>query len=133
MLKSFRLIALMILLAAGSARAGDNKSIQGTLVGEDGKVVKNAEVRAQRLHAKDKIVKVKTDAQGHYAFEALPAGSYAVTAYVYGYPKSRATVRTRAKGWAKVDFDLRLNESQTDEVDRMQRDIQTNTGSVLGR
>ncbi|MFL6513837.1 MAG: carboxypeptidase-like regulatory domain-containing protein [Chthoniobacterales bacterium] len=129
----FRWIGLAIVLVTGSVRAGDNKVIQGSVIGEDGKGVSNAQVRAQRLDAKARIATAKTDARGHYIFEILPAGSYALTAYIYGYPKSRATIRTGGKGWAKVDFDLRLNEPQTDEVNRMQRDIQTSSGSVLGR
>jgi len=133
MFRGFRSIALTILLVTGSAHAADNKIIQGTVIGEDGKGVRNAQVRAQRLDTKAKIVVAKTDAQGHYVFATLPGGSYALTAYIYGYPKSRATIRTGGKGWAKVDFDLRLNEPQTEEVDRMQRDIQSSTGSVLGR
>jgi protocatechuate 3,4-dioxygenase beta subunit len=119
-----------LLLATASTWAGDNKSIQGTLVGEDGKSVRGAEIRAQRVDGKAKVAVTKTDSAGHYVFEALPAGAYAITAYVDGFPKSRATVRTRTKGWAKVDFDLRLNESDSTEVDRMQRDIRTSSGTI---
>ena len=53
--------------------------------------------------------RIETDAKGRYVFRALPAGAYAITAYVESIPKSRASVKTRNDGWAKVDFDLRLS------------------------
>ena len=88
--------------------SADNKSIQGTVTGSDGKPFANGEIRAQRLDAKAEPATTKTDAHGHYAFRALPPGAYAITAYMDGAPKSRASVKTRADGWAQVDFDLRL-------------------------
>jgi len=96
-----------IILATGSTLA-DTKSIQGTVTGQDGKPLAGAEVRADRLDAKDAQATTKTDAQGHYTFKALPVGAYAVTAYLKSVPKSRASVRTRSEGWAKVDFNLRM-------------------------
>jgi hypothetical protein len=95
------------ILATGSAWA-DTKSIQGTVTGTDGKPLAGAEIHADRLDAKAAPAITKTDAQGRYTFKALPVGAYAVTTYVKSVPKSRASVRTRADGWAKVDFDLRM-------------------------
>ena len=128
----FVLAAVGLLFAAASGWAADNKSIQGVLIDENGKTLRGAEIRVQRLDAKAKVAVTKTDARGQYVFAALPAGSYAVTAYVDGFPKSRATVRTRDKGWARVDFDLRANDADNRDTDRMQRDIQTSTGTALG-
>jgi hypothetical protein len=120
--------ALGLMLGAGSTCAADSKSIQGTLIGSDGKPLMAGEIRAQRLDAKAKPAITTTDARGHYVFTGLPAGTYSVTAYVDGAPTSRANVRTSSKGWAKVDFDLRVNDSGDEGVDRMQRDLRTNTG-----
>lgn len=89
--------------------SADNKSIEGTVTGADGKPFANGEVRAQRLDAKAEPAVTKTDAKGRYVFRALPVGAYAITAYVDSVGKSRASVKTRADGWAKVDFDLRLS------------------------
>jgi len=89
--------------------SAENKSIEGTVTGTDGKPFANGEVRAQRLDAKAEPAVTKTDAKGRYVFRALPAGAYAITAYVESIPKSRASVKTRNDGWAKVDFDLRLS------------------------
>src|SRR6516162_9448197 len=85
----------------------DNKSIEGTVTGTDGKPLSGADVRAERLDAKASPATTKTDAKGHYLFSGLPAGAYTITAFIKGAPQSRASVRTRSNGSAKVDFDLR--------------------------
>jgi hypothetical protein len=95
--------------------SADNKSIEGTVTASDGKPFANGEIRAQRLDAKAEPATTKTDAHGHYAFRGLPAGAYAITAYVQAVPKSRANVKTRSDGWAKVDFDLRLKTADVKE------------------
>jgi hypothetical protein len=104
-----RIIALSMIafvLGAGPGRA-DTKSIQGTLLGLDGKPFAGAQIKAEQLDGKTKPAITKTDAQGHYQFTGLPVGAYAITAYVKNVPKLRGMVRTRSDGWAKVDFDLR--------------------------
>ena len=127
--------ATLVLLFASPIRASDNRSIQGKLIDEDGRLVRGAEIRAKRLDAKAKIATTRTDRAGIYVFKSLPPGVYEVTAYMNGYPQSRATVKTGSKGWAQVNFDLRLNVTDPDtrDVDRMQTDIHTSTGTVLGR
>jgi hypothetical protein len=101
-------VSVALLFLCGSARA-DNSSIQGTVIGTDGKRLAGAEVRAERLDAKGAVVLTKTDAKGQFAFKVVPAGAYAVTAIVNNVPKSRANVKTRSGGLARVDFDLRLS------------------------
>src|SRR3954454_7800330 len=101
--------ALVVPLIVASASAwADTKSIQGTVLGTDGKPLAGADVRAERLDTKAEPSLTKTDADGHYTFKALPVGAYAVTTIVKSVAKSRALVRTRSDGWAKVDFDLRM-------------------------
>lgn len=121
--------AAALLLATSSAWASDNKSIQGRLIGEDGKAWAGVEIRAQRTDVKAKPAVTRTDSQGVYVFKGLPAGKYNVIAYVGGFPKSKAKVQTRDKGWARVDFDLRLNDANNEDVDRMQRDL-SNSGPL---
>ena len=129
----FGILVCVFLGMDSSAAAADNRSIQGVLIAENGKPIAGAVIRAKRLDAKAKVVNTKTNNRGVYVFESLPVGLYEVTAYLNGYPQSRANVKTRSKGWAKVDFDLRQNLDDPSEVDRMQRDIQTSTGTPLGR
>ena len=123
------LLAAAVVLAADSAFGGGNKSIQGTLIGADGTGFGGAQIRAERMDAKAAPAIAKTDGAGRYVFTDLPVGSYKLTAYVAGIPKSRVTVRTSVRGWVRADFDLRLNENGT-EVDRMQRDLGLRSGTV---
>src|SRR5205814_8591850 len=98
---------LFAFILAWNSASADTKAIQGTLVGIDGKPVAGAEIRANRLDTKTPPATTKTDAQGRYVFKVLPVGAYKVTVFVKTVPKMHAEVRTRADGWAKVDFDLR--------------------------
>ena len=123
------LFVVVLVLAPDPALAAGSKSIQGTLIGADGTGFGGAEIHAERIDAKAAPVIVKTEGNGHYVFNDLPAGSYKLTAYVAAIPKSRVTVRTSARGWVRVNFDLRLNENGT-EVDRMQRDLGLRSGTV---
>src|SRR5437868_8721544 len=123
-------LTFALILACGSIRA-DTKSIQGTVLGTDGKPLAGADVRAERLDAKDTPTLTKTDAQGRYTFNALPAGAYAVTAIVKSVPKSRALVQTRSDGWAKVDFDLRMKATDAN-IQKRYAWVKGEAGSHIG-
>ncbi len=122
------------LVVGGSAFAGDNKSshlaVRGTVIGEDGKPLGDAEIRAMRVDAKKSVAVARTDAHGVYWFKGLPVGAYSITAYLDDFPMSRANVRTSSRGWVKVDFDLRLNAKGADGADRLQRDLRFGEGSL---
>lgn len=109
----------------------DSKSIQGQVIGPDGKPLAGAEVRAERIDGKGEPALAKTDDQGRYTLRALPPGAYAVTAFVKSVPKSRASVRTRADGWAKVDFDLRLSRNSP-EIKKRYVWVKGEPGSHIG-
>jgi hypothetical protein len=119
------------LLAGGSILAGEKTAVQGTLTGEDGKPFGGAEIRAQRVDAKAKVVIARTRPDGRYYFIGLPPGAYSLTAYVDDVAMSRVSIRTRNDGWVKVDFDLRLNAKGADGTDRMQQDVRNNSSSSL--
>lgn len=99
--------ALFAFILACSSASADTKAIQGTLIGKDGKPVAGVDIRADRLDAKAPPATTKTDPQGRYVFKVLPVGAYKITVIIKEVPKMHAEVRTRADGWAKVDFDLR--------------------------
>ena len=127
---------------ASLARA-DNKSIQGTVLGPNGKPLAGAEVRANRLNDSGnaivgKPVNGKTSTNGQYVFTNLPAGVYQVLVAVNGVPKSQAKIKTRTDGYVRVDFDLRAgparvrtaqpsghpsNAMTEDEIRRMQQSL----------
>ncbi len=119
-LKSIYVIVAAV-ATAGLTSAADNKCIQGTVIGFNGKPCEGAEVRALRVDGKVTLISATTDDRGVYVFRGLPVGAYSLTACVDGFPLSRANVKTQSQGWLKVDFDLRLDAG--DSMDRMQRDL----------
>jgi len=123
------LIAVALLASLVPSFAADNKSIQGMLIAADGTGFGGAEIRAERVDAKAAPAITRTDGAGRYVFTGLPVGTYKVTAYLGGSPMSRVKVRTSARGWVRVNFDLRLNDHGP-EVDRMQRDLELRSGTV---
>ena len=132
------LVSFAVLFLCNSASA-DTKSIQGTVIGADGKPLFGAEVQAQLVDTKSAPALTKTNAKGQYAFKGLPAGTYSVTAFVKGVPRSRAAVTTRANRWAEVDFDLRLavnnktaSKPTTNSSDALQRNDLSRIQQSLG-
>ena len=139
------------LLFLGSVALAGNSSIQGTVIGTDGKYLAGAEIRAERLDSSSRTgamaaVLTKTDAKGQYVLKDLPVGAYAITAIVKNVPRSRATIKTLSGG-ARVNFDLRLaannknmqpakssanpaNSSDTDNLSRMQGRMGGNINSM---
>ena len=116
------------LVTAGPAFAADNKFIliKGKVIGDNGKPQAGAEVEALRVDVKAPAIVTTTDKRGQYILAGLPIGSYSVTAYFHGFPRSRALIKTQAKGWAKVDFDLALDQGKGDAAaSRMQTDLRT--------
>ena len=115
----------MALVTAGSMFASDNKNndvlvIKGTVMGDDGKPQKDAEIRVKRLDGKGAEAVSITNSRGQYLVAGLSIGDYAITAYdPDGFARSRAVIKTAKKGWAKVDFDLALDKSRGEGVDRM--------------
>ena len=110
----FTCIAL-ILLGLGftqqNARA-EAFAIRGFVKGTDGKFLTGAEVRAQRIDGKGPVLVTATDKKGEYSFKGLSEGAYKITAVVNKAPKSVASIRTRATGWVRVDFDLRATAAK---------------------
>ena len=128
----------LTLTAAGSALAGEHKStngwVKGTLLGENGKPLQGAVIRAEpkgKTDLKGKAFVTATDSRGQYLFTAMPVGVYSLTAYVDGVAMSRANIRTSNQGWSQVNFDLRHNADGSDGADQLQRDLRFGKGSAL--
>ncbi|MFL6515585.1 MAG: carboxypeptidase-like regulatory domain-containing protein [Chthoniobacterales bacterium] len=99
-------------LAASSTFAEDKNIlvIKGKVIDDDGKPSDGTEVHVRTLDRKavDKIV--ETDSKGQYIVLGLVPGKYTVTAYdFFGNARSRALIETQRKGWARVNFDLKLD------------------------
>ena len=135
--KTFIAAAAVGLLAAGSTFASEEKEakseaetnaskhpkalvIKGKVIGDDGKPQPDAEIRVKPLDRKAPESVVITDSAGKYIVLGLTFGDYAVTAYdPHGFPRSRAIIKTDRKGWANVNFDLRLDQGAGDGANRI--------------
>ena len=99
-------------LAASATFASDNNVlvIKGKVIDDDGKPADGTEVRVKAIGQKVPEKIVETDSRGKYIVLGLVPGNYTVTAYdSTGNARSRATIKTDRKGWAKVDFNLGLD------------------------
>ena len=123
-------------VAAGSALAGDKNpthvSIAGTVIGPEGKLLGDVEIRAMKVDDKKApITSVVTNSKGLYMLKSLPVGDYTLTAYLDGFAYSRAIISTRGVAWAKVNFDLRLDAGDRagDRIDTYLRATQVIQGN----
>jgi Carboxypeptidase regulatory-like domain len=123
------------LVAAGSTFAGDNNkiAIKGKVMGDDGKPAPDAEIRVKALDRKEADKIALTNSQGQYIVVGLPVGRYSVTAYDWeGNPRSRAIIKVDRKGWAKVNFDLKLDQDLGNDAGRIAgQDPASNANSHL--
>ena len=135
--KTFIAAAAVGLLAAGTTFATDKDDgkaskdsnvtkdpkalvIKGKVIGDDGKPLEEAEIHVKPLDRKAPDSVVVTDSRGKFIVLGLPFGDYAVTAFDdHGFARSRAIIKTDRKGWANVNFDLRLDEGLGDGANRV--------------
>jgi Carboxypeptidase regulatory-like domain len=92
-------------LALGPAALAQTASLQGNVLGTDGRPLQGAEVR---MEAKDKsgapITNI-TGSRGHYLFRELPAGLYKLRIVAGGAVKFSVNIKMRGEK-ARIDFDL---------------------------
>jgi hypothetical protein len=101
------LIANLLLtgLFAFAATAAAQTSIEGNVIGMDGRPLKDAEVRFEQKAGGVSPIISRTDANGHYT-AALPRGLYKMSLAERGAVKASITVK--ATGFnSRIDFDLR--------------------------
>jgi len=80
-------------------------SVEGSVVGADGRPLKNAEVRFEQKEGQVSPIISHTDANGHFV-AALPKGTYKLSLATDG--KVKASIIVRATGAkSRIDFDLR--------------------------
>jgi Carboxypeptidase regulatory-like domain len=80
-------------------------SLQGNVLGTDGRPLQRAEVR---LEGKDKAsapISAITGSSGRYLFAALPAGVYKLSILADGAVKFSVSIKMRGEK-ARIDFDL---------------------------
>src|SRR5437588_9050906 len=105
--KSFRGLILGSILLATAATA-QTTAIQGVVREPDSKALKGADVRIESKGGSKLLKTVKTDANGRYVSDGLPAGVYRVTLVVNGAVKASINnTKTKADGPTQLNFDLK--------------------------
>ena len=106
-LKSLQIGFVGLVLCVATAWAGP-ASIQGIVKDPKGQPIKGADVRIESKDGKQMFNTVKTDAQGRYISQGLPAGVYRVTLIVNGAVKaSIMNTKTKADQPTQLNFDLK--------------------------
>jgi hypothetical protein len=106
-IKSLRIGFVGLVLCAASALAGPS-SIQGIAKDAKGQPIKGADVRIESRDGKQLFNTAKTDANGRYISDGLPAGVYRVTLVVNGAVKASITnTKTKMGQATQLNFELR--------------------------
>src|SRR5919106_699788 len=93
------------LLVFSGTLSGQTSSIEGNVIGTDGRPLKDAEIRFEHKARQISPIVSRTDANGHYT-AALPKGLYKLSLTERGAVKASTTVK--ATGFnSRIDFDLR--------------------------
>ena len=99
---SLVLVSSFVFTATLSAQVS---SVEGSVVGADGRPLKGAEIRFEQKQGQVSPIISRTDANGHFA-AALPRGTYKLSLATDG--KVKASVAVQATGAnSRIDFDLR--------------------------
>jgi carboxypeptidase family protein len=80
-------------------------SLQGNVVGTDGRLLQGAEVRVERKDKPSTPITNITGSRGQYLFRELPAGIYKLSILEGGAVKFSVNVKVRGEK-ARIDFDL---------------------------
>jgi 5-hydroxyisourate hydrolase-like protein (transthyretin family) len=105
-IKSLRIGFVGMFFCIATAWAGPS-AIQGVVKDAKGQPIKGADVRVESKDGKQHFNTVKTDANGRYISEGLPAGMYRVSLVVNGVVKGSITnTKTKADQTTVLNFDL---------------------------
>src|SRR5215471_12595477 len=107
LLKSLRIGFVGLILFVASARAA-NSVLEGIVKDPKGHPIEGADIRIETKNGGRLLTTVKTDVNGRYVSDGLPAGNYRVTLVVHGAVKTSINNTTIAPGEpTRLNFDLR--------------------------
>lgn len=115
-LRKLLLTAPLTLLFAASCLA-QTVAIEGTVLGDDGKPLKDAEIKIERTDIKGNW-KTKTDKKGHYFYGGLQNGNYKISVEVDKVPRDTMTMRTRFGDPSVADFNLAKTKKDIAEAQK---------------
>jgi hypothetical protein len=96
----------MVLFAASAWAA--TSVLQGVVKDPNGRPVKGADIRIEAKDGSRLLKTVKTDVNGHYVSDALPAGSYRVTLILNGAVKASIdSAKTKSGQPTQLNFGLK--------------------------
>jgi len=97
----------LVVLSVASASAGPS-AIQGVVKDAKGQAIKGADVRIESKDGSKLLKTVKTDGNGRYTADGLPAGVYRATLVVNGAVKaSIMNTKTKADQPTQLNFGLK--------------------------
>jgi Carboxypeptidase regulatory-like domain len=99
---SLLLVGLFVFSPTLSAQTS---SIEGNVVGADGRPLRDAEIRLEQRGRQVSPIISRTDASGHYT-AALPKAVYKLSLTTAGKVRTSITVRATGAN-SRIDFDLR--------------------------
>jgi Carboxypeptidase regulatory-like domain/Invasin, domain 3 len=106
-IKSLQMGFIGLVLCVATAWAATSV-LQGTVKDPKGQPIKGADVRIESRDGSKLLKTVKTDGNGRYTSDALPAGVYRVTLVVNGAVKATINnTKTKADGPTQLNFDLK--------------------------
>jgi hypothetical protein len=106
-MKSLRIGFIGLVLSVASVWAATS-AIQGIVKDPKGHPIKGADVRIETTNGGKLLKTVKTDANGRYVSDGLPAGVYRVTLVVNGAVKASINnTKTKADQPTQLNFDLK--------------------------
>jgi tetratricopeptide (TPR) repeat protein len=109
------LAAAAMVFFAGAALA-QTTSVNGTVLGEDGKPIKDAVIKLERKDIKGNY-QTKTDKRGSYFYGGLPLGNYDVTLEIGNQVMDKVqNIRTHYGEPTDVSFDLKKSKAARDAM-----------------
>jgi len=106
-------LAGALVLFAGVSLAAIT-TIEGDVIGEDGKPIKDAVIKIERLDVVSHY-HVKTDKKGHYYYGGLPFGQYDVCVEVDGKQRDCVhKVQTASDKYQEISFNLKAQKQQAE-------------------
>src|SRR4026207_2442683 len=106
-IKSLRIGFIGLMLFVASARAASSV-LEGIVKDAKGHPIEGADIRIETKNGGRFLTTVKTDVNGRYSLEGLPAGNYRITWVVRGAVKTSINNTTIESGEpTKLNFDLR--------------------------
>jgi hypothetical protein len=115
-IKSLRIGCIGLILSVASAWAAGS-ALQGIVKDAKGHAIEGADVRIETKSGGKLITTLKTDANGRYILDGLPAGNYRVTLVVNGSVKASINNTTIQSGEpTQLNFNLRATSGSQASV-----------------